>query len=209
MLVLFEGVDRSGKTTQSALLRDRLAEGGCKVELIRFPDRNTRMGKVIDSYLSSTNGEDDLDDRAIHLLFSANRWEVAQKIKELLLRGVTVIMDRYAHSGAAYTMAKGGFSLEWCCACDRGLPEPDQIFYLDVPVDVAEARGDFGKERYEQSAFQRRVYRAYQDVMERSKNVRIINGAEGVDQIHQMLYGYFCVLSTAFADQKLGKLWEE
>lgn len=53
-----------------------------------------------------------------------------------LNNGVNLVCDRYAHSGVAFTSAKG-LNFDWCMACDRGLPKPDCIIYLDMPVDAA------------------------------------------------------------------------
>ena len=72
LFVLFEGVDRCGKTTQARRLAEALAAGGERAALMRFPDRETAIGKLIDGFLAQRA---ELDDRAVHLLFSANRWE--------------------------------------------------------------------------------------------------------------------------------------
>lgn len=71
-LVVLEGLDRCGKTSQSTRLVKNLDELGYPAELFRFPDRNTVIGQMISSYL---NSDSQLDDHTIHLLFSANRWE--------------------------------------------------------------------------------------------------------------------------------------
>lgn len=71
-LIVLEGLDRSGKTSQSTRLLSYLEGLGHSAELWRFPDRTTSVGQMISSYLSN---ESQLDDRTIHLLFSANRWE--------------------------------------------------------------------------------------------------------------------------------------
>lgn len=71
-LIVLEGLDRCGKTSQCSRLLSTLESLGHSVESWRFPDRNTGVGKMISSYL---NNQSQLDDRAIHLLFSANRWE--------------------------------------------------------------------------------------------------------------------------------------
>jgi hypothetical protein len=85
VFILFEGVDRCGKTTQSQLLTKYLNEKTtCPTELIRFPARETTIGQIIDSYLKSQN---DLNDHSIHLLFSANRWERKKFIEESLAKG--------------------------------------------------------------------------------------------------------------------------
>ena len=70
--ILFEGVDRCGKTTQSTKLVEALKSSGVNAELWRYPDRTTSMGQMINSYLQSKT---EMDDGAIHLLFAANRWE--------------------------------------------------------------------------------------------------------------------------------------
>ena len=71
-LVVLEGLDRCGKTTQSSRLVQYLEGLGHSAELWRFPDRTTSVGQMISSYLSNKS---QLDDHTIHLLFSANRWE--------------------------------------------------------------------------------------------------------------------------------------
>jgi dTMP kinase len=89
VFILFEGVDRCGKTTQSQLLTKYLNEKtACPTELIRFPARETTIGQIIDSYLKSQN---DLNDHSIHLLFSANRWERKKVIEESLAEGKSFV----------------------------------------------------------------------------------------------------------------------
>jgi dTMP kinase len=70
--ILFEGVDRCGKTTQAKRLVDTLTQRGQGTVFMRFPDRETAIGSQIDAYLRNAA---ELDDHAVHLLFSANRWE--------------------------------------------------------------------------------------------------------------------------------------
>jgi dTMP kinase len=71
-LIVLEGLDRSGKSSQCARLLSFLEGTGRATEGWRFPDRDTSVGKMISAYLAN---ESQLDDRTIHLLFSANRWE--------------------------------------------------------------------------------------------------------------------------------------
>ena len=70
--IVFEGADRAGKSTQCQKLVEHLRASGVAAELWRFPDRTTAIGKMINSYLTS---QSEIDDAAVHLLFSANRWE--------------------------------------------------------------------------------------------------------------------------------------
>jgi dTMP kinase len=93
VFILFEGVDRCGKTTQSQMLANYLnKDNASTAELIRFPDRTTTIGQIIDSYLKSKN---DLNDHSIHLLFSANRWERKKFIEESLAAGKSLVREKH------------------------------------------------------------------------------------------------------------------
>ncbi|KAL0567849.1 Thymidylate kinase [Marasmius crinis-equi] len=151
--IVVEGLDRSGKTTQTALLCSQLEKSGHRVALMKFPDRTTAIGKMIDSYLRS---QSELDDHAIHLLFSANRWELSHQIESHLESNTIVVCDRYAFSGIAFSAAKG-LSYEWCRAPDIGLPAPDLTLFLDITPEKARERGGYGEERYEKEEMQRKV----------------------------------------------------
>ncbi|KAK6951982.1 hypothetical protein Daesc_006508 [Daldinia eschscholtzii] len=154
--VVFEGMDRAGKTTQAKLLQQRCIESGREVRFMRFPDRTTPIGKMIDSYLK---GETEIEDHVIHLLFSANRWEAVKKIKAELEAGHTIICDRFYHSGIVYSAAKNikNLSLSWAKAPEIGLPRPDMVLFLDLEEEVARERGGWGGEVYEKGEMQRRV----------------------------------------------------
>ncbi|KAK4444620.1 thymidylate kinase-domain-containing protein [Podospora aff. communis PSN243] len=155
-LIALEGLDRSGKTTQAKLLEQRLIEASKPVRVMRFPDRTTPIGSTIDSYLKSSTA---MDDHAIHLLFSANRWEAEKTISDLLAEGVTVLCDRYYYSGIVYSAAKRNPSLDlsWARAPEVGLPRPDLVVFLDLDEEQAKARGGWGEEVYEKGEMQRRV----------------------------------------------------
>ncbi len=85
--ILFEGVDRCGKTTQVGMLKEYLAKSR-ETEQIRFPERKSTIGQLIDSYLQSTSN---MNDQSIHLLFSANRWEQSDSIESKLATGNTLV----------------------------------------------------------------------------------------------------------------------
>lgn len=152
--IVFEGLDRSGKTTQCARLAAELRKSHNNVVELKFPDRTTAIGRLINEYLTKRDFE--LNDEAIHLLFSANRWEVSSKIRKLLKEDAVIIADRYVYSGIAFSAAKG-LDLEWCAAPDRGLPEPDVVIFLDVDEETATKRGGYGLERYETQEMQENV----------------------------------------------------
>ncbi|KAI5461752.1 thymidylate kinase-domain-containing protein, partial [Mariannaea sp. PMI_226] len=154
--IVLEGLDRSGKTTQVKLLEQRFVEEGKPVKVMRFPDRSTPIGQMIDAYLKSSV---DMEDHVIHLLFSANRWEAVNQIQKLLAAGTTILCDRYYHSGIVYSAAKQNpsLNLSWARAPERGLPRPDLVLFLDLDEEQAKARGGWGGELYEKAEMQKRV----------------------------------------------------
>ena len=94
-----------------------------------------------------------MSDEAVHLLFSVNRWEMKAEILKDLEAGITLICDRYAFSGVAYSAAKG-LDFEWCKNIDKGLIQPDITFYIDIDPVKAQERSGYGQERYERCEFQ-------------------------------------------------------
>ena len=178
--IVFEGLDRSGKSSQASALCNRLIEAGRKVKLIRFPARDSGpIGSLINSYLASST---ELPDEAIHLLFAANRWEVVPKLLEDLNSGTDIICDRYLYSGVAYSAAKG-LDIDWCRGPDRNLPYPDLVLFLSVSPEVAASRGDFGLERYEKEEFQAKVKSHFLSFLETEKNWRRIDADKSVREV--------------------------
>jgi len=156
-----EGIENSGKTTQAALLCTALASRGIPARVIRFPDRTTTTGRLLDGILKE---KADLEPHALHLLFSMNRWEAVESIENALLTGTTLIVDRYAYSGIAYSMAKG-LDPEWCAGPDVGLPKADLIVYLALSVDHALKRGaEKPREIYDNKEYLARVKNFYENI---------------------------------------------
>ena len=137
ILIAFEGGDKSGKSTQSRHLSYLLNTVGKESKLIKFPDRTSDSGLVIDMYLK---GKVDFEPLHLHRLFSRNRQEQKDKILNLLNSGVNVIVDRYVHSGVAYTAARLDQMSPLFFYEDRGLPRPDLTFFLYLTGKELESR---------------------------------------------------------------------
>lgn len=176
-LILIEGLDRTGKTTQSELLLSKLKPNA---KLMKFPNRDTPIGQLINKYLTEPDYE--LPDQTIHLLFCANRWECMNDIIKLLNDGTNVILDRYVLSGVAYSAAKKtpGMDLNWCLQPDKGLLKPDLTIFL-VNNDHA-GRDGFGDERYEKTDFQARVKLEFEQIIDTLKNTTNISVMDVSDQ---------------------------
>ncbi|CDS40003.1 thymidylate kinase [Echinococcus multilocularis] len=159
LFVVLEGLDRVGKSTQAKMLAEALSDiYGAKTYLLCFPDRSTAIGQCLSNYLS---GKVDINPHAVHLLFTANRWEKASDIRTALAEGRCVVLDRYSYSGIVYTASKehpDPPTWEWCLRSEEGLPQPDVVVcFVPSSVDSLEDRGDYGKERFENASFQTRV----------------------------------------------------
>ena len=165
LLIVVEGLDRSGKSTQCELLCKHIKSQGHQAKYVKFPDRTTPTGKMINSYLTN---QAHLEDQSVHLLFSANRWEAAAGLRKDIEDGMWVVIDRYSYSGAVYSAAKENptLSLEWAWAPELGLPQPDVVFFLDISPADAAARGGYGEERYEKEEMQTRVRSLFQKLFD-------------------------------------------
>lgn len=179
--VVFEGIDKSGKTTIISKLSDRIrSEDTFCLDVVTFgfPNRNSATGRVIDKYLC---GSVALPPEAAHLLFSANRWEMQQFILENRATRL-VLCDRYFYSGIVYTHAKG-IDLEWCMGPDTGLPLPDMVFFIDTRPSVASQRAGFGDEKYERMRFLEKVYDSYVRVLSGIPYCVFVNGNQSIDGV--------------------------
>ncbi|XP_017125508.1 thymidylate kinase [Drosophila elegans] len=203
-LIIFEGCDRSGKTTQSRLLVEHLKSKGLSVMAMNFPERSSSIGQVINSYLTNSK---DLQDEVIHLMFSANRWEHMNQVKQQLLEGTTLVVDRYSYSGVAYSAAKG-LDFDWCYAPERGLLKPDAVFYLRAPAaDDLANRGQYGEERYEKVEFQGRVAKVFDKICSKEASYwHQLDASQSVKDLHAQVAGIADELLPKVANQPIEKL---
>ena len=203
-LIVFEGCDRSGITTQVAKLVGKLTEQGKQPMSITFPDKTSDIGSIITSYFTHTK---ELDNHAMHLLFSANIWEKKKEILNTLKEGTDVIIDRYAYGGAAFSAAKEGLTLDWCMKTDIGLPKPDLVCFMDVTKEVTMNREDFGGERWEIPHFQRKVR---ENFLHLSDSSWVHVPADGsLEEVEEELYDVVMREVDKTEKGELGKLWAE
>jgi len=202
-LIVIEGVDKVGKSTQCSMLVDVLNQNGRKAQLIKFPARETLTGRLASDYLQR---KCDLEDHAIHLIFSANRWEYAPKMLSLLQEGVSLIVDRYSYSGVAYSASKKDMDLSWCKQSEVGLPKPDAVLYLTLPSDVASKRQSFGEERYENIEMQKEVTKVFEKLI--STEWMVIKADKSIEDLHKELK---CIVENVIRDsqfKEIEHLWK-
>jgi len=145
LLIVFEGLDQSGKETQARLLRQRFEASGRRVESIAFPDYTSPIGQEIRTAL---HGGRDYAADTIQLLQIANRHQWKPQIERWLADGRVVISDRYAASSVAYGEAQG-LDPSWLTSMQVYLPQPATTVLLDIAPDVAAARKAQNRDSYE------------------------------------------------------------
>ena len=145
LLIVFEGLDQSGKQTQAELLRDHLKTAGQRTRLLSFPDYGTSIGEEIARALQ---GERDYGADVMQLLYVANRYERKEEILHWLDGGLIVICDRYRASTVAYGEAFG-LDPEWLAEIQRYLPTPDITFLLDIAPETSAHRKTTDRDKYE------------------------------------------------------------
>nr|CAH0112416.1 unnamed protein product [Daphnia galeata] len=196
-LIVLEGCDRSGKTTQCQKVIKWLQQSNKEAHFMRFP------GSLINKYLECST---ELDDHAIHLLFSANRWELLPDMKKLLQKGTNIIVDRYSYSGIAFSAAKPNMDLRWCQQSDSGLLKPDLVIFLDIDPVEAQTRGLYGSERYENLEMQKLVRSNYLKLQD--ETWRVVDASRTLEEVGLDVCRFVQeALDNITPDSDLKQLW--
>jgi dTMP kinase len=146
MLIVFEGLDQSGKETQARMLAARLREAGRGVMTVSFPDYATPIGTELHRAL---HGDRDYGPDVIQMLMIANRYEWKPAIVRAQAERQVVVADRYLASSVAYGEAQG-LDPEWLFDAQRYLPEPTLTVMIDIAPATAAARKRSNRDRFEQ-----------------------------------------------------------
>lgn len=151
MLVVLEGLDGAGKSTQVKRLRAYLESVFGSLEYIHFPRYDAPVyGGLISRFLRGDFGSNEtVHPQLVALLFAEDRHGAAPGIRKVLASGGTVLLDRYVYSNIAYQCAKLKDSKEaadlreWIFNTEYGdfdLPRPDLNIFLDVPIGFVESK---------------------------------------------------------------------
>ena len=149
MLIVFEGLDGSGKRTHVSMLAKYLRSKGRKVVVYNYPNKKGPYGKVIEKFLQRSL---DLSPTTQLLTFLADISKDQNQIFKDLSEGKTILMDRYVFSTIAYQNLPEERASE--IVKHLKFIRPHVVFYLDISPDIAfsRIRGRRGaKTRYEMS----------------------------------------------------------
>ena len=183
MFVTFEGIDRSGKTTQARMLAAAL---GDEAVLVREPGGTPAAEAIRDL----VKGDTELTPIAETLLFGAARADLVERvIRPALEQGRTVISDRYGDSTVAYQGGARGLGIERVEELNRWLTgglAPDVTFLLEIESGTAAGRGgELDRFEREGEQLQRAVAQAYDELAARhpERYVRI-DASRSPEEVH-------------------------
>ena len=152
-IIVIEGTDCTGKSTQSELLTKRLEKEGKKCVFLSFPCYDTPTGKIVGAYLGKNESSKsffenpvDLDPKVACLYYAADRKYNIGKVLDYIKNGYYVILDRYVTSNLAHQGCKienddeRFYMYQWIDKLEYwllDLPKPDITIFLHVPYDFA------------------------------------------------------------------------
>ncbi len=149
MLIVLEGLDGAGKSTQVKKLKQYLEQRCSSLRYIHFPRYDSPVyGDLIGRFLRGDFGSvDSVHPQLVALLFAEDRHGAAPEMRQALEEGATVLLDRYVYSNIAYQCAKlpdpeeAERLRDWILKTEYGpfdLPRPDLNIFLDVPIGFVE-----------------------------------------------------------------------
>ena len=198
-LIVIEGLDGAGKSTQISLLKEWFAERNLQCRYIHFPRTDAPyFGELIARFLRGEFGDlASVDPYLVAMLYAGDRKDAAAMIETWLEEKYFVILDRYTYSNIAYQCAKMATEAEvkrlteWILKLEFehfGIPKPDINIFLDVPFRFTEEKlknrrqGDdrtylMGSTDIHESSleFQKRVRDIYMAVAAEDDNLQVIN----------------------------------
>ncbi|MHA1589264.1 MAG: dTMP kinase [Candidatus Njordarchaeales archaeon] len=190
-LIVLEGIDGSGKSTQAKLLYDWLIKEGYKAVLLREPT-NGKYGRILREKLKSGK----LPPDEAYRLFLLDRIEDVQtNIIPALKKGYVVVIDRYFISTIAYQGASG-IPIDKIISDHKkyGVPIPDIVFVLDIPADEAINRLKRLKrnfDSFEKKDFLEKVRKIYLNVGRYIPTlVIIVDATRNVKEVHELIINH-------------------
>lgn len=190
LFILFEGPDKSGKTTQSMLLYKYLKKKRRKVILTREPGGTKISEKIRNILLNPSNNISPLCE--LFLYEAARAQHVYEKIKPAIKKGYIVICDRFTIATLAYQGYGRGVKLNLVEMLNNIATDglvPDLIFGFQISDKEYLKRSVSKKDRIEKQSkeFRLRMNAGYRKIFGKLKKVVVIDGTRGIDEIHKII----------------------
>ena len=183
--IVIEGLDGSGHTSQTSLLKNFLIRKGCQVIATREPTQNSETGKKIKDILEKSRK---INAVKLQKLFADDRkWHLKNKVIPALKKRKIVISDRYCFSSFAYGTADG-VDLDELTKINKDFLLPDLTFILKVSPEICikriEKRGD-QKTLFEKREQLAKVWSIYEKFSKMFDNIMIIDGEKAIEEVFE------------------------
>lgn len=197
LLIVIEGTDGSGKSTQLELLKKSIQAQSYGVMVSEW-----KTSRLIAGVIDDAKERNLLNATTYSLLYAADFADrLENQIIPALKSGFIVLLDRYYYTALARDVVRGQ-DIEWVKNLYDYAPEPDLIFYLDMPVDVLLKRiiGTTGLNYYESGrdvGFSTDFYKSFEiyqnkcleqyETMKSEYNFKSIDGTKSIEKIHSIM----------------------
>lgn len=197
LLIVIEGTDGSGKSTQLELLKRSIEDKSYGVMVSEW-----KTSRLIANVIDDAKDRNLLNATTYSLLYAADFADrLENQIIPALKSGFIVLLDRYYYTALARDVVRGQ-DIEWVKNLYEYAPEPDLVFYLDMPVDILLKRiiGTTGLDFYESGrdvGFSTDFYKSFEiyqnkcleqyDKMKDVYNFKSIDGTMSVSDIHKIM----------------------
>lgn len=147
-LIVIDGVDGSGKATQTEILAQKLKQAGLAVEIADFPQYNTKSAGLVENYLEGKYGSpEQVGPYRASIFYACDRYDGSFKIKKWLADGKIVISNRYVtanmgHQGGKITdQSERKSFFDWLYRLEYeifNIPRPDLNIILHLPAEISQ-----------------------------------------------------------------------
>ena len=183
MMIAFEGIDGSGKTTHIRKINEKLNCFGYNIETFNFPDRKTESGIILNKYL--TNNEIK-NIKYMSLLFALNRMEKQEIFWNLIKNNHIILLDRYKYSGIIYWSLFID-DIEWLNEIDKYNIEANLIIFIYVNENRIKDINK-GKEIYEKYDIMVKLNKKYYDYFTKKENVIFIEYIDDIEKMNEIIF---------------------
>ncbi|MHA1994469.1 MAG: dTMP kinase [Candidatus Hodarchaeales archaeon] len=187
ILIAFEGIDGSGKTTQIYKVAEYLRGLSYPVTVTHEPNPNSPFSQLIQQRVKKQR-ENVTPDQELDWYTEDRRWDLENNILPALARNELVLVDRYYMSSAAYQGALEVFTLNYVLEKNSFAKRPDLWIILDVPVKLGQARlkmrDKHNDDQLEKAEYQKKVLVNYQKLSKMDLGGQVIWIDASIEEAH-------------------------
>lgn len=196
MFIVFEGIDGAGKSTQCTRLYNYIAQTGINVKRLAEPTDGP-WGRKIREALRS--GLPMPRDEQVELFIRDRMDDFSTNIRPCMEQGISIIMDRYFYSNAAY-QGMDGLSPRDIISMniDKGFPQPDRVYFIDLAADKAmsrvKSRSGENTELFEKQSFLEKVRENFLSIAD--SRFLVVDGSLPENEIFEIIKEDYNKIST-------------